>query len=209
MPDGRPGSKRHAQAVSALPINPDLEDVAGMTEDQIWTLLDDETFDEDVLCEPMPPAPPLSELDRRLRRTSWPSSPTLVHEIAAARAGVATADSVGLAVRSVRRAQGLSQRGLADQLGESQTTIARLESAADRLALGRVVELLGRLGCTLVVGVDGRPTSSADWAASDLVARDSAGRRPPAHARVERVDAPHRYDARVDGGPVLWRWWRP
>jgi hypothetical protein len=50
------------------------------------------------------------------------------------------------------------------------------------------------------------------WPASELVARDSAGRRFPAHAWARRVQFPRDHYRRTSDNPYrpspLWSWWR-
>ena len=195
----------------SLPVNPDGEQFVRLSEEQIWELIDDETFDEDLLCEAYV-SEPRPGIERQLRR-EWPSWPTLVHEIAAARARLTILDQVGLAVREGRRRLGLSQRGLAQQLSLSQTLVRRLEIQAGGVPFGRVVEVMGALGFDLLVAeheADGpaEPVDPRSWTVADLVVRDSAGRRLPAHVRVARVIGPYRYEGRVDGAPALWTWKR-
>ena len=103
------------------------------------------------------------------------------------------AEQVELALRAFRRAQGWSQRALADSWGVHQTLIARAERHAGELSLDLALGLLHRAGVSLaVVGKDGMPV--VDWEETDLVATDRSGRRFPAH-RVVRPSAT---------GPTWW-----
>ncbi|USQ79138.1 helix-turn-helix domain-containing protein [Ornithinimicrobium faecis] len=103
-------------------------------------------------------------------------------------------EQVGLAVRAWRQRVGLSQRGLAEVLGRSQSMISRLETRAGELPLGTVQEMVELAGFELVVVREGRQIRAADWERTDLVARDRSGRRFPAQRRV--------YPAK--DGPYWW-----
>lgn len=95
-------------------------------------------------------------------------------------------DQVGLVVRAYRRTRGWSQRELAEAVGVPKSTVARLERAALGCSLDTVIGLLGETGHTLGV-VDAQGSLVTDWSATDLEARDRAGRRFPAHREVRRV----------------------
>lgn len=124
--------------------------------------------------------------------TGW-HGPSHAEALARRRAELDLPDRVGLAVRSYRRQRTISQRGLAEQLGLAHSVVGRLERRAGSMPLGRVSDLLERLGYALVVvrrvpSVDespgDHPVSDSTWGAPDLLAADAAGRRPPAHSRA-------------------------
>lgn len=96
------------------------------------------------------------------------------------------AEQVGLVIRAFRRARGLSQRAFAREVGVPQSTLARLEGSASRSSLQTVVDVLAGTGHALgIVDADGEVVVSFDG--QDLVARDRAGRRFPAHREVVAV----------------------
>ncbi|QDO89587.1 helix-turn-helix transcriptional regulator [Ornithinimicrobium ciconiae] len=101
---------------------------------------------------------------------------------------------VALAVRAARRRDGHSQRDLAHLLGWSQSRVRRLETDASSVPLSVVAEAVALGGFELAV-VDPFVTHETPaWEQTDLVARDRAGRRFPAHLEV--VPCP--------GGPAWW-----
>ena len=110
-----------------------------------------------------------------------------------------SARSLAVAVRSGRRRLGFNQRGLAAAAGVSQATIARLEAEHD-VGLRVTSTVLAALGLRMVVvgaAVDERPEDGA---------RDTAGRRLPAHLVAQRTDrlplATH-LRRTYRGGPLL------
>lgn len=105
-------------------------------------------------------------------------------------------EQLALTLRAYRRARGLSQRALAEELGIPQSTIARLERRARQLPLATVLDALAATGHALrIVAADGRVVE--EWEPTDHVARDRKGRRFPATRRVRPV--------RPGGfGPVWW-----
>jgi transcriptional regulator with XRE-family HTH domain len=95
-------------------------------------------------------------------------------------------EQVGLALRAFRRSKGWSQRAFAREVGVPASTVARVERSASGASLTLVLCLLEATGHTLgVVDATGAPASG--WAETDLVARDRAGRRFPAHREVRPV----------------------
>jgi hypothetical protein len=68
--------------------------------------------------------------------------PTFAAEVLAARASLRLGDEVGLAVRAERHRLGLSQRAYAVHRGWTLGTVIRLETAADAVKLGDVVDAL-------------------------------------------------------------------
>lgn len=95
-------------------------------------------------------------------------------------------DQVGLVLRAYRRERGLSQRAFAEEVRVTQPTVARLERSAEMCSLGTISRLLAATGHTLgVVDADGALVTR--WSATDLQARDRAGRRFPAHRDVRQV----------------------
>ena len=94
------------------------------------------------------------------------------------------AEHVALALRGLRRREGLSQRGLAQSLGWTQSRVSRLETRAGDMPLDTVQEAVEAAGLELVLMVAGRPVGRSDWEQTDLIARDRRGRRFPAQRPV-------------------------
>ena len=120
-------------------------------------------------------------------------------DAAYARAGLA--DDIALAVRGHRRELGLSQRAYAECRGCSRSLIARAEAGrSDEMTLARAQWLLAGTGYVVAAveqDADIGPIRPAGAVAGrELVARDDAGRRLPAHLPV-------RSGARM---PPTW-WW--
>lgn len=134
---------------------------------------------------------------RAVRRASTPF-PTLAAEVVAARDNLSTMDEVALALRDHRHRLGTSQRDYARQRGWTKTRQHRLERTPGELKLVDVVEALGPTGFHLVLCRDQNADSGlarASWSAPELVARDAADRRFPAHRRARRT------------GPMEPHWW--
>ena len=90
-------------------------------------------------------------------------------------------DVARLVVR-VRRMADLSQRDLAEQLGMSPSTVARIETGACSVSVGLLIRILGVGGLRLAaVGDDGVAVAPV---AVDVL-RDNGGRRFPAHLDVD------------------------
>ena len=68
--------------------------------------------------------------------------PTFAAEVLAARASLRLGDEVGLALRADRQRLGLSQRAYSVHRGWTLGTVIRLETAADAVKLGDVVDAL-------------------------------------------------------------------
>lgn len=102
-------------------------------------------------------------------------------------------EALVLALREARRRLGLSQRARAEALGWSKGQQARLEVDPGRCKLSDVERALQGSGWTLVLVQDepaARPLLYAvlrGQPVSELLARDRAGRRFPATARVQRA----------------------
>lgn len=106
-------------------------------------------------------------------------------------------EQVGLALRSYRRANGLSQRALAQAVDVPPATVARLERSALSCSLATIVKLLAATGHSLgVVDAEGQPVT--EWDTTDLRARDRSGRRFPANRKVKPMPV------RAAGGPQWW-----
>lgn len=92
-------------------------------------------------------------------------------------------------VRLARAQRVLSQRELALEAGVSKSLVARIEAADLPVAVHAWLAALPRLGVTLVVGAEPGGAEAAGppgAAVTELDAyRDLAGRRFPAHRRVE------------------------
>lgn len=135
------------------------------------------------------------------------------------------ATTVGDALRAVRYARVLSQRGLATELGVGKSTLARWENGAVGGSVLLLQEVLERVGFELVL-VDRRapsateppsPPHGGDPELADIFAcwrdrvdqelvRDAAGRRPPAHRHVYPLLVPHSWwVARHPGTPWVLR----
>ncbi|WP_052591298.1 helix-turn-helix domain-containing protein [Luteipulveratus mongoliensis] len=101
------------------------------------------------------------------------TSPTLALQVVQARAGLSALTEVGLALRELRRAEGLSQRALATRLGVSKSMIGRLEKDPSQVPLGKVLAALEPTGYTLrLASAQGSTVSSAHWTGADLIAKD-------------------------------------
>ncbi len=152
------------------------------------------------------------------------TSPTKTAELRAARAALEIGTRVGLVIRRHRREAHVSQRDLAAAVGWSQTALGRAEVDASALPVARVEALLRHLGHRLAV-VPLAPADATDptdspaallhedpdeaWGATDLIARDGAGRRPPPYSEViwhSILD--RRMSAGVLGHEAEWTWQR-
>lgn len=115
------------------------------------------------------------------------SAPTKQQELSSARHQLVAGLRVGLLSRRHRRLQGLTQRDLAEAMGWSRSVIGRLEADASGMPLARIEALLGALGYRVAfvpVAADTNEDPDKIWGASDLLARDGQGRRPPPGSRV-------------------------
>ena len=128
-----------------------------------------------VSSEPPPdPSAPVSWGDRL---------PSRARELARARGSLAVSDVVGLVLREHRHRSGGSQRTLADELGLSKSGLGRAEQHPGRLTLDVAARLLAVAGYRLaVLDPDGIEVDPARWGVGELLVRDAAGRRLPAHA---------------------------
>lgn len=79
------------------------------------------------------------------------------------------ADQLSAQLRSMRKARGLSQAGLALKLGVSQSRIAAIEGDPSTVSTGQLMELLKVLGVDLVlrdrhtpVGTPPDPSTASD-----------------------------------------------
>ena len=149
------------------------------------------------------------------------TSPTKTAELRAARAALEIGTRVGLVIRRHRREAHLSQRELAAELGWPQATLSRAEKDASALPVARVEALLRRLGHRLAIvplapaGTTGATVPAAllhedpdeAWGATDLIARDGAGRRPPPYGQVTwHSILDRRMNAGVLGHEAEWTW---
>lgn len=126
-------------------------------------------------------------------------------------------DVVSLAIRAHRRQLGLSQRGYASFRGYSASHVARLERTAGDLRLADVMDALRTTGFRLCVTAEAPGPSApmagpTDWPVSELVARDDAGRRLPAHRSASITTTPHSWwftrHGYFSGDGPLWTWHR-
>lgn len=141
-----------------------------------------------------------THLDRPV--VAWHHLPLPVAALAKARGELRAGDLVALLLRAARGDIGVSQREMAARLGVAKSTLARVETAAGRMTLDQADTLLRSLGHSLwVLDREGEPVSTRVWGTSELLLRDHAGRRHPAHATV-RVD-------RADDGGAETHAWRP
>lgn len=137
----------------------------------------------DCLCWPRPyddtpPHPPPAR---------GPSQPAKAAEIARARRDLVAALRVGLVSRRYRRSHGLTQRDLAAELGWSRSVVGRIEADAAHTPFDRVDALLHHVGYRVaLIPITEEPVEDPDatWGASDLLARDGQGRRPPPGSQV-------------------------
>ena len=120
---------------------------------------------------------------------------------------------IGLALRRRRSTLGMSQRAYAQTSGWSKSHQARLESAPEVLRLADVLAALDGTGYHLELhhDHDGQVVVPVDWAASELVARFSDGRRFPAAVNPVRARSTrtwfytrHPYDVPAPN----WTWFR-
>jgi hypothetical protein len=111
--------------------------------------------------------------------------PTFAAEVLSARASLRLGDEVGLALRADRQRLGLSQRAYAVRRGWTLGTVIRLETAADGVKLGDVVDALE--GTPFQLCLCHRPPT--DQAA--IVAHPHPGRDAdqPSRATVQAPDA--------------------
>ncbi|KJK10257.1 hypothetical protein UB45_19780 [Terrabacter sp. 28] len=109
-------------------------------------------------------------------------------------AGDGADDRVGRYVVRVRRLADLSQRGLAEVVGTTASTVCRIESGASVPTLGLFEQILAVAGLKLaVVDADGCEVMPVP---EDLV-RDNQGRRFPAHLDLAPPDeVPYEREAR-------------
>ena len=81
--------------------------------------------------------------------------PTFAAELLAARASLRLGEEIGLALRAERHRLGMSQRTYAAHRGWTLSTVIRLESSADGLKLGDIVDALS--GTAFVLTLCHRP----------------------------------------------------
>lgn len=115
--------------------------------------------------------------------------PTLARELLTAREELSLLDTVVLAVRADRHRRGLSQRAYASDRGWSKSFVARLETRPGAIPFASVLEALDGTGTELVL----RGPAPEEWPAAELLARDRAGRRLPAHYHARRLTLPHHW----------------
>lgn len=146
-----------------------------------------------------------------------PTAPTMTRQLQERREELDLGSRVGLVSRRFRRQAGLSQRGLADDLGWSQAGVNRAETDASRLPVHRLDRFLRHLGHRLaIVPVDapagtylGEDPDEA-WGAPDLLARDCGRRRLPPHGLTTWNDViDRRLAASSRGHEAEWTWQRP
>jgi hypothetical protein len=140
--------------------------------------------------------------------------PTLAEETIRARQELTLAQSIAMALRSHRGTLGEGQRDYAERRGWSAAHQARLERDPDNRKLAQIMEALDGTGFRLALlrehtGAESAPES---WPTSELVARDAAGRRLPAHVVAHRLwSVPSWYIVRHGfwGPSPDWSWPRP
>lgn len=67
---------------------------------------------------------------------------------------------IGRAIAGVRAERGLTQAGLANQIGVDRGYLARLEAGASQLVLERSLRALRRMGATVTVSLPGKDGKS-------------------------------------------------
>ncbi|MDO4797069.1 MAG: helix-turn-helix domain-containing protein [Coriobacteriales bacterium] len=88
---------------------------------------------------------------------------------------------VGQVVCAARKARGMTQAELAHDAGISRQLVNRLEMGdANNISLGRVLDVLSALGCTMSIDWDGdadeqRPVERAEHTAPSSLAWEYAG----------------------------------
>ena len=145
-----------------------------------------------------------------MRYQQWP---TLADETIQARESLTVGQSVAMALRAHRGALREGQREYAARRGWSSAHQARLERHPDDRKLGQVVAALEGTGFRLGLlrGPAGDEPAPESWPTSELLARDAAGRRLPAHVVVHRSsEAPSWYLVRHGfwGPDPEWTWHR-
>ena len=146
-----------------------------------------------------------------MRHDQWP---TLADETIRAREELTLEQSIAMALRSHRGTLGEGQRDHAARRGWSAAHQARLERDPGNRKLGQIVQALDGTGFRLALlgaqtGIESSPES---WPTSELLARDAAGRRLPAHGVAHRVwEAPSWYLVRHGfwAPSPDWSWHRP
>ena len=99
------------------------------------------------------------------------SNPDVVPEISQ----VASAHDLGTLIRQARRAEGLTQQALADQVGSTRQWVIRLEQGQPTVAMARVLDVLSELGLELVAQHDlppaapRRPRNTAERRMAELI----------------------------------------
>jgi len=141
-------------------------------------------------------------------------APTLADETIAAREELTLGDSVAMALRSHRAQLGESQRTYAARRGWTATQQARLERHPGSRRLEVIEAALCGTGFRLGVVPDDMELEVApeSWPTSELLARDTAGRRLPAHVFTRRVgETPSWHIVRQGpfAPPPQWTWQRP
>jgi hypothetical protein len=157
-------------------------------------------------------------------RSSGPlgSWPTHARQLLEAREGMELEDAIVVAVRAGRGRRGQSQRAFAHAQDLGHWVVEALEKRPGKVKLGLVLQVLAELGFGLaLVRRDGasedRPMGQGDalvhpdeWSAAELIARDVAGRRLPAHRPARRTGPPASWvrsdDPRWARLTPLWTW---
>jgi hypothetical protein len=131
-------------------------------------------------------------------------------------------DAIVVAVRAGRGRKGMSQRAFADAQGIGHWVVEALEKRPGRVKLGVVLQVLTEVGFGLALvrvadaSAHGAKAEEAeivrpeDWSDAELIARDAAGRRLPAHRVARRTGPPaswvRRDDPRWARLTPLWTW---
>ncbi len=80
---------------------------------------------------------------------------------------VRTADQLPALLQGFRKAAGLTQAEVAQQMGISQQTLSDLERHAESVSVGRLMRLLSVLGVELVLqapdGATREPLAASEW----------------------------------------------
>jgi transcriptional regulator with XRE-family HTH domain len=179
-------------------------------------LVDDDDYSEEELYGPAG-RPVLSVVDRERRRRVI-AHPTLAADAVRAREALDLPTEIALAVRSARRAAGMSQRSFSKAMGIARWVLERAETRADSLSVQTVRDLLTLCDHDLVLvrrGEDGsvEAVDPEQWPVAELIAKDARGRQLPAHGIASRTCVPKHWvpydDPRWRCETPLWTWSRP